>query len=133
MLGLRKGLDLVKYEMNKQPANDAIHRFHDSAVHQVARIAEAFHRMEADYEKLCAQFGENYKSTESDDVFKPLLDFVKAFQVGAGAGVYSQTSPLIFSNTTHVRVHVHLPVCSVCNAIKLSAKIVESGAGERCS
>ena len=86
MLGLRKGLDLVKYEMNKQPANDAIHRFHDSAVHQVARIAEAFHRMEADYEKLCAQFGENYKSTESDDVFKPLLDFVKAFQVGARAG-----------------------------------------------
>ena len=83
VLGLRKGLDLVKYEMNKQPANDAIHRFHDSAVHQVARIAEAFHRMEADYEKLCAQFGENYKSTESDDVFKPLLDFVKAFQVGA--------------------------------------------------
>ena len=81
VLGLRKGLDLVKYEMNKQPENRAIHDFHDAAVHKVARIAETFHRMEADYEKMCTQFGENYKSTESDDIFKPLLEFIKAFQV----------------------------------------------------
>ena len=81
VFGLRKGLDIVKSEMGKQPTNTTIAEFHDSAASVVARIAENFHKMETDYKLLCLRFAENYKTASSEDLFRPLAEFCKAFEV----------------------------------------------------
>ena len=81
VIGLRKGLDVVKFEVGRQPTNTTIADFHDSAAPVVARIAEAFHKMQSDYKVLCARFAEDFKTVNSEEIFKPLADFCKAFEV----------------------------------------------------
>lgn len=55
--------------------------FYYKASAMVTDIADSFHDMEKVYEKVCLMFGENYKTAETEDVFRPLIDFCISFQV----------------------------------------------------
>ncbi len=59
--------------------------FYFRASSTVASVAEDFKRMEDAFKAVCALFGENYRDTEPDELFKILADFVVAFEVSCRA------------------------------------------------
>ena len=55
--------------------------FYCRAASAVASVAEDFKKMEDAFKAVCALFGENYRDTEPDDLFKMIADFIVAFKV----------------------------------------------------
>eukprot|EP00048_Salpingoeca_helianthica_P023316 m.23583 g.23583 ORF g.23583 m.23583 type:complete len:978 (-) comp8539_c1_seq1:23-2956(-) len=66
---LRKGIDLILYEREKQQNNFIIFAFYQNAVHKVARISERFNTMVERYHKACKLFNEIPEQTEPFDFF----------------------------------------------------------------
>eukprot|EP00052_Salpingoeca_macrocollata_P009845 m.77324 g.77324 ORF g.77324 m.77324 type:complete len:908 (+) comp17281_c0_seq1:168-2891(+) len=74
--GLRKGIDLILYEREKQQQNYVIHCFYLHAVHKVARITEKFNMMTEGYQRVCKLFNENPDTLEPFDFFSVFDRFV---------------------------------------------------------
>ena len=55
--------------------------FFNRASSTVASVVEDFKKMEDAFKAVCALFGENYRDTEPDELFKILADFVENFKV----------------------------------------------------
>ena len=56
--GLRKGIDLILYEREKQQTNYILYTFYINAVEKVAKLTDAFKQMKVQYEKVVAMFNE---------------------------------------------------------------------------
>ncbi|CAH1795296.1 unnamed protein product, partial [Owenia fusiformis] len=69
--GLRKGLDMVRTEIDKQEQNNPIlQKFYDNATEPVRRVGEGFRKMEEAYREVCVKYGENCKQIEPDEFFQ---------------------------------------------------------------
>ncbi|KAI0212768.1 Formin-like protein 3 [Lamellibrachia satsuma] len=77
--GLRKGMDLIKFEKEKQPLNQTIAEFESTARERVTAVAAMFQEMEESYRVVCSMHGENYKLIEPDEFFGHIEHFVSAF------------------------------------------------------
>ena len=78
--GLRKGIDLILYEREKQPTNFVIFSFYNNAVHKVAHISEQFKIMQEAYDQVCTAFNENASMVEPFDFFVIFDKFAKNFK-----------------------------------------------------
>jgi hypothetical protein len=78
---LRKGIDMVLYEREKQQNNFIIYTFYTSAVHKVARLTEKFKTMEDSYSRVCELFDENPKMIEPFEFFSFFRDFIKQWKI----------------------------------------------------
>eukprot|EP00049_Salpingoeca_infusionum_P027281 m.31484 g.31484 ORF g.31484 m.31484 type:complete len:956 (-) comp9422_c1_seq2:510-3377(-) len=77
---LRKGIDLILYEREKQQSNFVVHTFYHNAVHKVARIAERYKIMHAQYKVVCLKYNENPDKVEPFEFFSAFDKFVSNFQ-----------------------------------------------------
>jgi hypothetical protein len=78
--GLRKGIDLILYEREKQPANFVIFTFYNNAVHKVAHVSEQFKIMQEAYDQVCTAFNESSSMVEPFDFFIIFDKFAKNFK-----------------------------------------------------
>ena len=78
--GLRKGIDLILYEREKQSANFVIFSFYNNAVHKVARATEQFKVMQEAYDQVCTAFNESAATVEPFDFFSVFDRFAKNFK-----------------------------------------------------
>ncbi|EDQ90265.1 uncharacterized protein MONBRDRAFT_31999 [Monosiga brevicollis MX1] len=78
--GLRKGIDLVLYEREKQQNNFILHSFYLHAVQKVARIAERFNSMSEQYRRVCVLYNEVPDKIEPFEFFSVFEEFVNNFK-----------------------------------------------------
>merc|ERR1712000_23655 len=78
--GLRKGIDLILYEREKQQNNFIIHTFYLNAVHKVARIAERYKLMNERYHTVCELYNENADQIEPFEFFSYFATFCTNFK-----------------------------------------------------
>eukprot|EP00730_Choanoeca_flexa_P009306 TRINITY_DN12625_c1_g4_i1.p1 TRINITY_DN12625_c1_g4~~TRINITY_DN12625_c1_g4_i1.p1 ORF type:complete len:948 (+),score=345.06 TRINITY_DN12625_c1_g4_i1:238-3081(+) len=78
--GLRKGIDLVLYEREKQSGNFVLHSFYLNAVHKVAKIAERHKMMTQAYNKVCILYNENPDKVEPFDFFAVFKRFIDNYK-----------------------------------------------------
>jgi len=78
--GLRKGIDLILYEREKQQANFVIYAFYTNAVQKVAKLGEQFLELKEQYTKVCVLFNEDPSQTEPFEFFGVFSKFVKNYK-----------------------------------------------------
>jgi len=78
--GLRKGIDLILYEREKQQTNYILYTFYINAVEKVAKLTDEFKQMKEAYEHIVTQFNESPQSTEPFEFFGIFSKFVKEFK-----------------------------------------------------
>jgi len=74
--GLRKGIDLILYEREKQQNNFVIYSFYINAVHKVAHLAEKFRETTEAYQAVCHLFNENPHQMEPFEFFSVFRKFM---------------------------------------------------------
>eukprot|EP00043_Microstomoeca_roanoka_P008796 m.84566 g.84566 ORF g.84566 m.84566 type:complete len:956 (+) comp14393_c0_seq1:225-3092(+) len=77
--GLRKGIDLILYEREKQQNNYIIYSFYANAVHKVARIAERYKIMVDKYHLVCTLYNENPEKLEPFEFFSVFAKFTENY------------------------------------------------------
>lgn len=75
--GLRKGIDLILYEREKQQNNFVIYSFYINAVHKVAHLAEKFRETTEAYQAVCHLFNENPHQMEPFEFFSVFRKFME--------------------------------------------------------
>jgi hypothetical protein len=78
--GLRKGIDLILYEREKQQANFVIYTFYTNAVQKVAQLTDQFKVLQEKYTKVCVLFNENPSQVEPFEFFTSFNKFVTNFK-----------------------------------------------------
>eukprot|EP00055_Hartaetosiga_balthica_P017277 m.114632 g.114632 ORF g.114632 m.114632 type:complete len:949 (-) comp9281_c4_seq1:142-2988(-) len=78
--GLRKGIDLILYEREKQQNNFIVHSFYANAVHKVARIAERYKNMVEMYRSVCTLYNENPEKIEPFEFFSVFSKFIHNYK-----------------------------------------------------
>ena len=78
--GLRKGIDLILYEREKQQANFVIYAFYTNAVQKVAVLTDQFKELQEKYTKVCVLFNENPSQVEPFEFFGVFSKFVENFK-----------------------------------------------------
>ncbi|XP_065846730.1 formin-like protein 3 [Oscarella lobularis] len=78
--GLRKGIDLTLFEREKQSSNYILYCFYNRASKRVAKISEAYKRMDDAYGRVCQMFCESARTTEPSELFGPFKAFVNAYK-----------------------------------------------------
>ncbi|XP_071478345.1 formin-like protein 3 isoform X2 [Diadema antillarum] len=73
--GLRKGLELAKFERERQMDNPIIGQFYLGASDTIHALSEGFKKMEEIYQYTCAMFGESAKQIEPGNFFKLFKSF----------------------------------------------------------
>jgi len=76
VVGLRRGIDLILYEREKQQNNFVVYAFYMQAVQKVARIAEEFKVLQEKYARVCILFNENPSKVEPFEFFSVFQRFV---------------------------------------------------------
>jgi hypothetical protein len=77
--GLRKGIDLILYEREKQQQNFVIYSFYTNAVHKVADLADRFKLMQDKWKAVTTSFNENPQKVEPFEFFGQFKTFVDNF------------------------------------------------------
>ncbi|XP_030840281.1 formin-like protein 3 isoform X3 [Strongylocentrotus purpuratus] len=73
--GLRKGLELAKFERERQMNNPVIGQFYIGAADTIHALSEGFKKMEEIYQYTCKMFGENADHVEPVNFFKLFKGF----------------------------------------------------------
>ena len=77
---LRKGIDLILYEREKQQGNFVIFSFYLNAVHKVARVADRYKKMQDVFRKVCKSYNEDPFKLEPFEFFAHFQTFCKNYK-----------------------------------------------------
>ncbi|EGD81374.1 hypothetical protein PTSG_02093 [Salpingoeca rosetta] len=77
--GLRKGIDLILYEREKQQNNYIIYSFYANAVNKVGRITERYKVMVESYRSVCELYNENPEKLEPFEFFSVFAKFTENY------------------------------------------------------
>ncbi|XP_041473582.1 formin-like protein 3 isoform X2 [Lytechinus variegatus] len=83
--GLRKGLELAKFERERQMDNPIIGQFYVGAADTIHALSEGFKKMEEIYHYTTKMFGENGDHVEPINFFKLFKDFSSQYQAAERA------------------------------------------------
>ena len=91
--GLRKGIDLILYEREKQQQNFIIYSFYTNAVHKVADLAERFGVMQDKWETVTKSFNEDGTKIEPFEFFGAFKKFTDDFEKCKADNIKRRTEP----------------------------------------
>mmetsp|Transcript_33468 Transcript_33468/g.87813 ORF Transcript_33468/g.87813 Transcript_33468/m.87813 type:complete len:979 (-) Transcript_33468:1558-4494(-) len=91
--GLRKGIDLILYEREKQQQNFVIYSFYTNAVHKVADLTDRFKIMQDKWRLVAKSFNEDPAKLEPFEFFSTFRNFVHDFKKCAADNIRRKQEP----------------------------------------